>query len=515
MVKEFLLKCRETLLERWNKLDSKQRILFAGGVLLILLVTVYLIVVASRPKFVPLYTNLDQQDAAAIIEQLKEKKVAYRLSDDGSTVLVPESQKYELRLELANQGLPKGGSVGFETLNQNRFGETESERKARYLIALQGELERTIRRLDAVDDVRVHIVAPEPSLFIEQSKDATAAVLVKLKPGRSLQDQQVEGIMRIVAAGVEGLKPENVTVVDTQGNVLSEGVGGQGISQTSKLTANQMQLVQEYEKQLEKSIQSMLERVVGQGKVVVRANATLDFDQVEIKNEVYGDKQIRSQQQTEEISSGNANPQGVTGTAGNIPLYAQPGAQAGGGQYQKTEKTTNYEVDKNSEHRIVAPGQVKQLSVAVVVDGQLDLLKQREIENLVTAAAGINQSRGDNLTVTSMPFNTTWSQQMAKEMAAARRRDQLLKFGVTAAVIIGLGLALWFVLKRRRREKEEIDYLAGPAMSLDEVLATKETELSPEEKERARMVEHIQNLVRQSPKEVAQLLKTWLGEESR
>ncbi len=514
MVKEFLLKCRETLLERWNKLDSKQRILFAGGVLLILLVTVYLIIIASKPKFVPLYTNLDQQDAAAIVEQLKGKKVAYRLSDDGSTVLVPESQKYELRLELANQGLPKGGSVGFETLNQTRFGETESERKARYLIALQGELERTIRRLDAVDDVRVHIVAPEPSLFIDQTKDATAAVLVKLKPGRSLQDQQVEGIMRIVAAGVEGLKPENVTVVDTQGNVLSEGVGGQGTSQTSKLTANQMQLVQEYEKQLEKSIQSMLERVVGQGKVVVRANATLNFDQVEINNEVYGDKQIRSQQQTEEISSGNANPQGVAGTPSNIPTYAQPGTQTGG-QYQKTEKTTNYEVDKNSEHRIVAPGQVKQLSVAVVVDGQLDLLKQREIENLVTAAAGINQSRGDNLTVTSMPFNTTWSQQMAKEMAAARRREQLLKFGVTAAVIISFGLALWFVLKRRRRAEEEIDYIAGPAMSLDEVLATKETELSPEEKERARMVEHIQNLVRQSPKEVAQLLKTWLGEESR
>jgi len=514
-MKEFWLKLREAFLERWNKLDLKQRVLFGSGVLLILLITIVLITMASRPKFVALYTNLDQQDAAAITEQLKEKKIAYRLSDEGSTVLVPESQKYDLRLELANQGLPKGGIVGFETLNQTRFGETESERKARYLIALQGELERTISKLDAVDDVRVHIVAPEPSLFIDQTKDATAAVLVKLKPGHSLQDQQVEGIMRIVAAGVEGLKPENVTVVDTQGNVLSEGVGGQGTSQTSKLTANQMQLVQEYEKQLEKSIQSMLERVVGQGKVVVRANATLNFDQVEINNEVYGDKQIRSQQETEEISnSNNANPQGVPGTPSNIPTYAQPGTQTGG-QYQKTEKTTNYEVDKNSEHRIVAPGQVKQLSVAVVVDGQLDLLKQREIENLVTAAAGINQSRGDNLTVTSMPFNTAWSQQMEKEMTAARRKEQLVKYGEVAAIIIGAGLVLGFVLRRRRQVHEEIDYIAGSSMSIDEVLAAKDAELTAEEKEKARMIEQIQNLVRQSPKEVAQLLRTWLGEESR
>lgn len=514
MVRETLLRYKEVLLERWKKLDRKQRILFIGGIALIFLITVYLSVVASRPKFVPLYTNLDQKDAAAIVEQLKEKKVTYRLSDDGSTILVPESQKYELRLELATQGLPKGGSVGFETLSQARFGETESERKTRYLIALQGELERTIRRLDAVDDVRVHIVVPEPSLFIDQEKEATAAVLLKLRPGFQLQPQQVEGIMRLVAAGVEGLKPENVTVVDTEGNVLSEGVGGQGVSQPSKLTAAQMQLQQEYERQLEKSLQSMLERVVGQGKAVVRVNAVLDFDQVEISSETYGDKQIRSQQQTEEISTGAANPQGVPGTSTNIPQYAQQGLQAGG-QYQKTEKTTNYEVDKSTEHRIVAPGKIKQLSVAVLVDGQIDPLRQREIEDLVTAAAGINPDRGDNLTVASMPFETSFSQQMAKEMEAARRREQMLKLGVAIAALLALALAAWLIARRRRRE-EEVDYLAaGPAISLEEVLATKEEELSPEEKEKARIMEYIQNLIKQNPREVAQLLRTWLNEDSR
>lgn len=513
MVRDTLQRYKGVLLERWKKLDKKQRLLFIGGVGLIFLITVYLSVIASRPKFAPLYTNLDQQDAAAIVEQLKEKKIAYRLSDDGSTILVPESQKYELRLELATQGLPKGGSVGFESLNQTRFGETESERKTRYLIALQGELERTIRRLDAVEDVRVHIVVPEPSLFVDQEKEATAAVLLKLRSGYRLQPQQIEGIMRLVAAGVEGLKPENVTVVDTEGNVLSEGVGGQGVSQTSKLTATQMQLQQEYERQLERSVQSMLERVIGQGKVVVRVNATLDFDQVEISSETYGDKQIRSQQQTEEISTGAANPQGAPGTPTNIPQYAQQGVQTGG-QYQKTEKTTNYEVDKSTEHRIVAPGSIKQLSVAVLVDGQMDPLKQREIEDLVSAAAGIDPNRGDNLTVASMPFNTSLSQQMAEEMEAARRREQMLKLGIASGALLALALIAWLVARKRRRA-EEIDYLAGPAISLEEVLATKEEELSPEEKEKARIVEYIQNLIRQNPREVAQLLRTWLNEDSR
>ncbi|MGB9791395.1 MAG: flagellar basal-body MS-ring/collar protein FliF [Thermacetogeniaceae bacterium] len=513
MVRDALLRYKEVLLERWKKLDKKQRFLFVGGVALIFLLAVYLSVIASRPKFVPLYTNLDQQDAAAIVEQLKDKKVAYRLSDDGSTILVPESQKYELRLELATQGLPKGGSVGFESLNQTRFGETESERKTRYLIALQGELERTIRRLDGVEDVRVHIVVPEPSLFVEEEKEATAAVLLKLRPGYQLQPQQVEGIMRLVAAGVEGLKPENVTVVDTEGNVLSEGVSGQGASQTSKLTATQMQLQQEYERQLEKSVQSMLERVVGQGKVVVRVNAVLDFDQVEISSETYGDKQIRSQQQTEEISTGAANPQGAAGTPTNIPQYAQQGVQAGG-QYQKTEKTTNYEVDKSTEHRIVAPGKIKQLSVAVLVDGQMDPLKQREIEDLVTAAAGIDPNRRDNLTVASMPFNTSLSQQMAKEMEAARHREQVLKVGMAIGALLVLALTAWLIVRRRRRA-EETGYLAGPAISLEEVLATREEELSPEEKEKARIMEYIQNLIKQNPREVAQLLRTWLNEDSR
>lgn len=509
------LKQKEAILNFWNKLTLNQKVLFGAGVLLIATISVFLITQAGKPDFVPLYTNLDPQDAAAITEYLKEKKIPYQLSNEGSAVLVPASQKYQLRLDLAGEGLPKGGGVGFEIFNQTRFGETESERRIKYLVALQGELERTIRKLEAVEDVRIHIVIPEPSLFTEREKDATAAVLLKLKPGRRLQNNQIAGIVHLVSSGVEGLKPENVTVVDTQGNILSEELDTTpGTPQTTRLTASQIQVQRDFEKQLEKSIQSMLERIVGPGKAVVRASAVLDFDRVEIRREDFGDKTVRSQQTKEETSSSeNLTPEGEPGPGGNIPLYTQPEGQ-GRSQYQKTEKTTNYEVDKQEEYRVVAPGQIKQLSVSVVVDGQLDMQQQQEIEELVTAAAGIRPERGDNLTVTSMPFNTGWARQLEKEMAAARQRQQLVTYGITAGVLLGAMVLLRWVLRRRRREAG-IDYLVGPRMTIEEALAAQEPELTEEERERARIFEQIHRLVRQNPKEAAQLLKTWLTEESR
>lgn len=517
-MKETLVKQKEKLLSFWKKLNLNQKILFTGGVLFIFIVAVFLISMASRPNFVPLYTNLDSQDAAAITEYLKDKKVSYQLTNEGSTILVPAPHKYQLRLDLANEGLPKGGSIGFEFFNQSRLGETENERKIRYLIALQGELERTIRKLEAIEDVRVHIVIPEPSLFIEKEKAATAAVLVKLKLGCTLQERQVLGVMYLVASGVEGLKPENVTVVDIQGNILSEGLeGSKEAPLMARLTANQIQIERDYEKQLEKSIQSMLERIVGQGKAVVRANVTLDFNQVEIHKKNFGDKVIRSQQVKEETSSSqNLNPQGTPGTPSNIPSYEQPEGQ-GTSQYQKTEKTTNYEINKEEEHRIIAPGQIEQLSLSVVVDGQLDSQQQQEIEGLVVAAAGIHQERGDTLTVTSMPFDTSWSRQLEAEMVAAKHREQLVAYGLGVGALVGTFVFLgWLIRKLKPREKrQEIDLVAGPPVTVEELLAIRESELTEEEREKARILEQIQKLVKQSPREVANLLKTWLAEKSR
>lgn len=507
---------KEKIISFWSKLSRRQRVFFCGGLAVIIVIAVFLILSAGKPKYVPLYTELDPQDAAAITEHLKEKKVLYKLENEGTTIFVPEAQKYELRLSLANEGLPKGGSVGFESFDQARFGETESERRVRYLVALQGELERTICKLDVIEDVRVHIVIPEPSLFLDKEKDATAAVLVKLKPGHNLEEEQVYGIMHLVASGVEGLKSDKVTVVDTKGNILSGGLEtGTGAAQATRLTTSQMQLERDFERNLEKSLQLMLEQIVGHGKTVVRASAALDFDRVEIHKETFGDRKVRSQQSEEENSSSRGlQPEEAAGTEANIPEYGEVEGGDTTSESEVTRKTTNYELDKEDEVRVVAPGAVKQLSLSVVLDGEMDPLRQQEIADLVSSAAGLQPERGDQLTVTSMPFDRSWAKNQEEEMAAEQRRKWIL-YGLAGVLFLGGLVIAILLIKRQREKKSTVDYLAGPRLTVEEALQAQEPELSEEEKERAQIIEQIQRQVREHPEQAAQLLKAWLSEEQR
>jgi len=513
-VKQILLNLKEKALSFWNKLSKVQKIIFGSGLAVILLFTIIMLFWIGKPDYVPLYTDLNTEDAAAITEYLKENKIPYQLDKGGSTILVPESQKYDIRLSLANEGLPTGGSVGFESFNETRFGETESERRVRYLIALQGELERTIEKLDAVEDVRVHIVVPEPSLFLENKKDATAAVLVKIKPGHHLDAAQVKGIMNLVASGVEGLDPKNVTVVDTGGNILSASVEN-GETESTSLTAKQHQVEQEYEKRIEQSVQKMLDQVVGKGKSVVNAHVSLDFDQVEIHREIYGDNVVRSEETEEQETTNNETLGGTPGSDSNIPGDQYQEQEEGTGSTSKsTRRTRNYEIDKEEEHRIVAPGEVKRLSLSVVLDAEPTEMDQNEISALVSSAVGLDPERGDQLTVTCMPFDRSWTDEMKEEMEAAKKRQQYLIYGavVVAVVLLLAGIAL--LLRRRRPYEESIDYITE-GLTVDEALDAQEKELSQEEKERARIIEKIRSQVINQPDKAAELIKAWLNEDLR
>ncbi len=247
----------------------------------------------------------------------------------------------------------------------------------------------------------------------------------------------------------------------------------------------------------------------------MRANATLDFDRVEIRKEDYGDKTTRSQQVREESSTTQGGAAaGIPGTSSNIPGYEQVLPAQGPSQSQKTEKITNYEVDKEETRRIVAPGNVKQLSVSVVLDRQLDPQEQQELEQMVAAAAGVRPERGDTVTLTGMPFDTSWARRLEAEMAAARRRSQAVALGLAAAGAVALFFLGRWLLQNLRRLREERP-VPTPEAALEEIAATRELQLTPEEKERAWLLEQIQRLVRQSPKEAAYLLRTWLSEESR
>ncbi|MBW2096481.1 MAG: flagellar M-ring protein FliF, partial [Deltaproteobacteria bacterium] len=236
-----------------------------------------LVIWTNRTDYQILFSNLDATDASRITEKLKSKKIPFQLEDGGRAIMVPENQVYQLRLEMASQGLPKGRNVGFEVFDKLPFGTTEFVQKLKYQEALQGELARTIMQFDSVEQARVHIVPVGDSLFVEPDKKATASVVLRLQSGRALDRRQLQGIINLVACAVEGLKPENVTVVDMDGGLLS---GGKGEDQGAEMSSSQFEYRRKLEKSLENRIRTMLEPVVGANKVVAKVSAEVDFRQV-------------------------------------------------------------------------------------------------------------------------------------------------------------------------------------------------------------------------------------------
>ena len=413
----------EQLRRLWTSLSRGKKIAFVSIVALSVALIIFLVAWAGRIQYRPLYTNLSPEDASAILSYLKAQKIPYKLSASGTTILVAQEKVYETRLALASKGLPQGGGVGFEIFDQSKLGVTEFVQKINYVRALQGELARTINQLSEVSHCRVHISLPEKSLFVEQEKQAKASVVLKLKPGRRLNQNQVQGIAYLVASSVEGLSPENVTVIDEKGTILSQKTESTG---SELMTTNNQELQETIERRLEKKIQSILERIVGPGKVVARVSAKIDFTAAQQTQESFDPNAVvRSEQHTEEKSSTLKTASGVPGVASNVPgqtLGAKKTAPAKN-EFKKTSDTINYEISKVVTKKVLPPGEIKSLSVAVLLDGTYKMEKgkdgkavrtyvprtdeeMKKLENLVKNAIGFNSDRGDKVSVVNIPFET-------------------------------------------------------------------------------------------------------------
>src|SRR3990172_1002715 len=302
-----------------SELSTAKRMIVLIGVVGGIGSTIALALWSGRPDYQILYSNLSQEDAGAIVARLKGQKVPYKIEGNGSVILAPAKDVYEERLQLAGDGLPQGGGVGFEIFDRTNLGMTEFVQKLNYQRALQGELTRTINQMAEVEQARVHIVTPEKSAFIKQEKPATASVVLKLRSGKLLRKEQVRAITRLVASSVEGLRPEEVTVVDTQGRLLSEP--GENLP-LGQMSSNQLEYEQNMERNLEARIESMLERVLGSGKAIARVTATLNLEQREKTEERFDpDSQVaRSEQRSEEkLQGATGGSGGVPGVSSNVP----------------------------------------------------------------------------------------------------------------------------------------------------------------------------------------------------
>jgi flagellar M-ring protein FliF len=302
---------------------------------------------AGNPEFHPLYTNLDANDAGIILNHLKDQKIPYRLSANGSTILIPQEKIYETRMELASEGLPQGGSIGFELFDNTKLGMTEFAQNVNYQRALQGELVRTINGFEEVDSCRVHIVMSEKSLFVKDEEAASASVVLKLHHGKWLSQQQVQGIVHLVSSSVSRMGPENVTVVDSNGRLLTGSKDQTGIA---TLSSDQLDYQVKVERKLENRVLSMLEKALGANRAIVRVSCALNFKQHEMTEERFlpENQVVRSEQMFNETSKeGDPIPQGIPGIQSNLPESSPAQNQTIDNEnttFAKQDRTVNYEI---------------------------------------------------------------------------------------------------------------------------------------------------------------------------
>ncbi len=472
-----------------------------------------------------LFSNLSTEDTEKIIAKLQKKGISYKLGSTGDSILVPSEHISELRLDLASSGLPQGGGVGFEIFDKKNFGATEFVQRINYQRALQGELSRTIDSLDEIQYSRVHIVLPKKSLFVKKQEKPTASVVIKLKPGRRLGTPQINGIAHLVASSVEGLKPEDVTIVDSDGNILSKLQTG---SQSSKITDSQREYQENLERDMAGRIQTMLERVVGQGNVVARVSADLDFNSVEETKEVY-DPDVQVARSLHRRSKVSYVP--INGGGSSVSPIKKKINNSYPPKQEEKDETINYEINRVVTKMVMPVGKINRLSVAVLIDGiyhkngkgieEFQPRSKKEmgsLEDIVKNSVGFNANRGDQVVVSCIPFRkvelepgpnegTFWNSRLVFLMP-------LIKYFISLLALI---FVTFFVLRPlvRLLLKGLKDKEAGvPEMpsAIDNQLENSRILLGPEEPMHKELdeVEVVRNLASQDARKFAELLRNWL-----
>jgi flagellar M-ring protein FliF len=524
---------KEQYLQLWKKLTKRQRYTIIGvAILLMAGILGWSYWYGSKPDMVPLFTNMETKDAGEVAAKLKESKIQYEVqeSKQGTTILVPSKNVHNARLELATQGLPRG-QKGFEIFDDSKLGVTEFQNKINYLQALQGELTRTIEQIDGVEKVRVHIVLPEDSLYKKNEKPATASIMLRLKPEKQLSKKEIKGIVNLTAHSIQGLTPENITIVDETGKILNDPDEDEDKGLGNK-TMTQLDMTHKVQDRMQKNVQTLLDQALGAGRAFVRVNVELDFDQRQTDKQTFtpvvdDSGIIRSQQDTNETYSGTStNPGGPAGVQSNIPGYVAQTNNANA-NYEKKESTKNYEINEEKQKVVASPGSIRRLNIAVLVNDDLSRAQQDSILRSVSSAAGIVPDRGDTVSVESLPFSTEAADRKAAEEQAAKDRADRIFYMQLAAILLVLALAaggVWMYRRKkqlaqeaveeaqRQEEMEKQRFESERAAAVEAGEIDKE-ELTPEEQQQLTERQAVEDLIKTKPAEVAMLIKTWLSED--
>lgn len=529
-------------LDAFNRLPVRFKMAAAVGVAVAVAVIIGTWLWAKQPDYTVLFSNLSDKDGGEIVAVLQQQNVPYQYSDTGSAILVPSSQVHDVRLKLASQGLPRGGMVGFEVMENQKMGASQFLEQINYQRALEGELARTISTIGSVKGARVHLALPKQTSFLRDEQKPTASVLLNLQPGRTLEGAQIAGIVHLVSSSVPELNPANVSLVDQEGNLITQK---NDPLHTAGLDPSQIKYVREIEDNYAKRIEDIIAPIVGNSNVKAQVTADVDFSQVEQVAETYRpnpnpDTAVRSQQINE---AGSANPPaaGVPGALSNqppVPAIAPlttppapgtPGATGTTGSSTSNTPTNftknatiNYEVDKTVKHTKGVPGAIRRLSVAVLVNQKKDPTKPKpspltdaeikQITALAREAVGFNQDRGDSLNVANaaftpddrvLPQTPLWKDPFL--LATLKEVGRYIALIVVAWLVWTKLLQPLFKklaeLPRPRpheiEKREELD-------ASGHIIPSFEAKL-----------EEAKDVAKQDPKMVANMIKEWVGGEPR
>ncbi len=513
----------DRLTRTMREFSLAQRTLAVIGVAVLVLGAVALSAWLTKPSMAPLFANLSASDASAIVDELDSQGVTYQLTDGGSTILVPADKVYALRLSAAAAGLPAASDGGgYSLLDSMGMTSSEFQQQVTYQRAIEGELAKTISALKGVTTATVHLALPEKSVFVSETADPTASVFVETAPGASLSADQVQSIVHLVSAGIEGMKPSDVAVIDADGHVLSAVGGDAG----TVLQGNQ---VSDYESRVTSSVQQMLDAVLGPGNAVVSVTAELDFDQTARTTETYSASDptlppINSATTVEDYTGTGQTVGGVLGVDGTVSgstTGSPPGAGDGAGTYHKESATVNNPLNKVTEQQTTAPGTVKRQSVSVIVSDALAGVDMTALQDSIAAAAGIDATRGDVVSVAQMPFDTTTATKAqealaaADEQAKADRTTELIKTGAIAGVVL-VSLVLLIILGRRRGRRDERESIDLGDLELLEAAKAEALQAAGEARALpAALVpdskrDDVMAMAAEQPAEVAEVLRGWL-----
>lgn len=489
----------------WRRLSLPQKIITSSLIVFTVLGMAGLLIwshksVTKDNGYKTLYSNLDIEEAADITDALQKGGYKYKLENEGKTILVEGKYLYQIRMAMAKEGLPRKGGIGYELFDKNTIGTTDYVLKINSRRALEGEIKRTIEELDEVKSARVHIVIPEPTIFLENQKEAKASVVIKCKSGKELTKEQIRGISYLVSSSVEGLKPENISIVDYAGKLLSDP---SGMDENTLLSSRNMELQQNMEKYLENKVNQLLTNILGPSKAYVKISCDLDFDRVEKSLEKYNpeSKVVRSEERIEENKK-------------NAP----------DGDNNKERTLTNYEIDKTIEHIIGEIGNIKRLTISVAIDGRYEKGKDgkvnfitrspeelHNIEEIVKNAVGYDLARGDLITVSNIKFD---NEMFTKEMEEINKEEKFEFWKSIAKYFLIFIAGLVFILFIRSLAKTVAEAMNPPVPTLEQLgIEEPVIEEAPEDlKKSSEILERVEILTREEPVNIALIIKEWLNE---